>query len=109
MKKVALVTGGSRGIGLGIATHLAKNGFNLAINGMRQEDAVSDTLKTLRDLGSDVLYCQGDVSLTQDRKKIIQNVKNHFKKLDVLVNNAGIAPRERRDILDATEESFDDV
>lgn len=109
MKKVALVTGGSRGIGLGIANHLTKNGFDIAINGVRDAVSVADVLKNLKTTGSDVLYCQGDISSSMDRKKIIQNVKDHFGRLDVLVNNAGIAPKERRDILETTEESFDQV
>ncbi|MBK5279593.1 MAG: 3-ketoacyl-ACP reductase [Bacteroidia bacterium] len=109
MKKVALVTGGSRGIGFGIAEHLAKNGFNIAINGVREETLVGDALKILRDSGAEVLYCQGDVSSSKDRVKMVQKVKDHFGRLDVLVNNAGIAPKERRDILETTEESFDQV
>ena len=109
MKRVALITGGSRGIGFGIAKHLAQNGFDLAVNGVREEKAIADTLLELRNAGADVLYCQGDVSLTTDRKKIIEQVKEHFGKLHVLVNNAGVAPKERKDILEATEESFDDV
>lgn len=109
MKKVALVTGGSRGIGLGIVSHLIKNGFDIAINGVREEFLVSDVLKTLRGSGADILYCQGDVSSSVDRKKVVQKVKDHFGRLHVLVNNAGIAPRERRDILETSEESFDQV
>ena len=109
MRKVALVTGGSRGIGLGIAQDLAKNGFDLAINGVRPPSAVEGVLKDLREIGADVIYCQGDLASTVDRSKIIQQVEDHFQRLNVLVNNAGIAPRERRDILQATEESFDEV
>lgn len=109
MKKVALVTGGSRGIGLGIATHLAKNGFDIAINGVRDESSVGDVLESLKKLGVKVLYCQGNVASSPDRKAIIQKVKEQFGRLDVLVNNAGIAPRERRDILETSEESFDEV
>lgn len=103
MKKIALVTGGSRGIGLGIATHLAGNGFSLAINGMRPADQV--------DLSSfkDAIYVRGNISSTSDRKDIIDKVRQHFGQLNILVNNAGMAPRERRDILEATEESFDEV
>ncbi len=107
MKRVALITGGSRGIGYGIAKHLAENGFDIAINGMREEVAVADVLKDLRSAGTNVLYCQGDVSLTGDRIKIIEQVKEYFGKLHVLVNNAGVAPKERRDILETSEESFD--
>jgi len=107
MKRVALITGGSRGIGFGIAKHLAQNGFDLAVNGVREEKAVADALQELRNAGTDVLYCQGDVSLTGDRKKIVEQVKKHFGKLHVLVNNAGVAPKERKDILETSEESFD--
>jgi len=107
MKRVALITGGSRGIGFGIAKHLAQNDFDLAVNGVREEKDVADALQELRNAGADVLYCQGDVSLTSDRKKIIEQVKKHFGKLHVLVNNAGVAPKERKDILETSEESFD--
>ena len=107
MKRVALITGGSRGIGFGIAKHLAQNGFDLAVNGVREEKAVTDALQELRNTGADVLYCQGDVSLSADRKKIVEQVKKHFGKLHVLVNNAGVAPKERKDILETSEESFD--
>lgn len=109
MKKVAFITGGSRGIGFGIAQHLAMNGFDIAINGMREESTLGDVLKILSDTGAEVLYCQGDVGSAADRKKILQQVKDQFGRLNILVNNAGIAPKERRDILDATEESFDEV
>ncbi len=109
MKRVALITGGSRGIGYGIAKQLAANGFDLAINGMRDEASVQDVLKNLSDLGAVAVYCQGDISASQDRKKIFQKAKDHFGRLHVLVNNAGVAPRERRDILESTEESFDRV
>lgn len=109
MKKVALITGGSRGIGFGIACHLAQNGFDIAINGVRDESAVLDAMKILKDLGTQVIYCQGSIASTTDRKKIIQQVKDHFGRLNVLVNNAGIAPKVRRDVLETTEESFDEV
>jgi 3-oxoacyl-[acyl-carrier protein] reductase len=109
MKKVAFVTGGSRGIGLGIAQHLAKNDFDLAINGIRDESFVQDVLENLRKLGANVIYCQGDIASGEDRKMMIEKIKLHFGRLNVLVNNAGVAPKERNDILAATEESFDYV
>jgi NAD(P)-dependent dehydrogenase (short-subunit alcohol dehydrogenase family) len=99
MKRIALITGGSRGIGFGIAKQLATNGFNIAVNGVREEKAVTDVLEELRNTGANVIYCQGDVSLSADRKKILQQVKDNFGKLHVLVNNAGVAPKERKDIL----------
>ena len=109
MKKVALVTGGSRGIGFGIAKDLANNGCDVAINGVRPQSAVEDVLKGLREKGADAIYCQGDLAVSEDRKRIIREVKDHYGRLNVLVNNAGIAPRERRDILEAREEIFDEV
>jgi len=107
--KTALVTGGSRGIGYGIAECLAKDGFDLAINGVRDESSVTEVLDKLRSFGVKVIYCQGDISGQESRKLIIDKVKQEFGQLNVMVNNAGVAPKERNDILEATEESFDYV
>lgn len=107
MKQVALITGGSRGIGFGVAKQLAAKGFDLAINGVREEQEVTSALQELKNTGADVVYCRGDVSSAKDRNSIIQKIKEHFGRINVLVNNAGVAPKERKDILDATEESFD--
>jgi 3-oxoacyl-[acyl-carrier protein] reductase len=109
MNKVALITGGSRGIGLGIARQLAHAGFDLAINGTRPSNDVEESLKELKHAGNDVVYCRGNISSTTGRENIIRQVKKHYGRLHVLINNAGIGPKERRDILLATEESFDDV
>ncbi|HOY19825.1 MAG TPA: 3-ketoacyl-ACP reductase [Haliscomenobacter sp.] len=109
MKKVALVTGGSRGIGLGIVEQLAGQGFDIAINGVRPEESVQAVLENIKALGVEVIYCQGNVALSADRAKILQEVKDHFGQLNILVNNAGIAPRERRDVLNTSEASFDEV
>ncbi|MBO0937307.1 3-ketoacyl-ACP reductase [Fibrella sp. HMF5335] len=108
-RPVALITGGSRGIGLGIAEHLAQTGFDLAINGLRPETAISEVLTHLRGLGAEVLYCPGSIADTEARATVLANVKRHFGRLNVLVNNAGMAPTVRADILDATEASFDQV
>ena len=109
MKRVAFITGGSRGIGLGIAEHLAKAGFNLAINGMRPEEAVKNVLTDLTEMGAEVIYCQGDIASGDDRSAMLEKIKAHFGGLHVLVNNAGVAPKQRNDILEATEDSFDYV
>ena len=109
MKKTALITGGSRGIGLGIARSLARAGFDLAINGVRNESDVAAPLEELRQLGVDVIYCQGDVGDAEARGRIMERIRAYFGQLNVLVNNAGVAPKERKDILEATEESFDYV
>lgn len=105
-RPVACITGGSRGIGYGIAEQLADAGFDLAINGVRSADAVQEALNALRSRGSDVLYCPGDIASQKARTDMIEAIKDHFGRLNVLVNNAGVAPKERRDILEATEESF---
>lgn len=107
--KVALITGGTRGIGFGIAQSLAKEGWNLAINGMRRELAVTATLEQLKTGKNKVIYCQGNVGNSEDRKLIIKKVVNHFGQINVLVNNAGVAPKERKDLLEMEESSYDRV
>ena len=108
-KRVALITGGSRGIGLGIAESLADSGFDLAINGVREENQVADALAGLNKRGTTVHYCQGDVASASDRQAIVDAVRERFARLDVLVNNAGVAVAARVDLLEATEESYDRV
>lgn len=108
-RPVALVTGGSRGIGFGCARELARCGFDLAINGMREASAVADAVGELEALGARVLYCRGDIGSSAARGEILDGVRSHFGALNVLVNNAGVAPKERLDLLEATEESFDYV
>ena len=107
--KTALITGGSRGIGLGIAQCLAREGYKLAINGVRPEEAVQETLNDLRALGTEVIYCQGSIALADDRARIVREVYAQWGTLNVLVNNAGISPRQRLDLLDTTPESFRDL
>ncbi len=98
MKRIALVTGGTRGIGLGIARALQQEGFEIAACGMRATCEHKD-----------FLYCQCDVSDAGARVRLLDAIRQRLGRLDVLVNNAGIAPKERHDILDATEESFEQV
>ncbi|WP_339711516.1 3-ketoacyl-ACP reductase [uncultured Kriegella sp.] len=109
MTKNVLITGGSRGIGLGIAKELARMGHNLAINGMRSPERVDDVIQDLKRLGAEVVYCQGDVSSAEDRKMILETVLNVYGRLDVLVNNAGVGPATRVDLLETTEQSYNRV
>jgi len=109
MSKIAFITGGTRGIGLGIAIELAKAGFDLAVNGVRDESAVKPVLEELKNIGVQVIYVRGDVSKKEDRLQMVMEIFNRLGKINVLVNNAGIAPPERKDILEATEESFEYV
>ena len=103
--KVALVTGGRRGIGLGIVKALAVEGYAIAFCGVSaQADAATTEIS---DLGVEVLYVQADISSAADRQILIDAVRDKFGRLDVLVNNAGVAPDVRDDILDAGEESFE--
>lgn len=108
-KPVAFITGGSRGIGFGCAHQLAQLGFDVAINGMRDASAVSEAIAALEALGANVLYCQGDIGSAEARASMLASIKERFGRLNVLVNNAGVAPKERKDILEASEASFDYV
>ena len=107
MREVALITGGSRGIGLGIAQALATAGFDLAINGVRAEGDVAAALEALRKLGANVVYCQGNIGEAENRAKIVQTALERFERIDVLVNNAGVAPFVRKDLLELDVENFD--
>jgi 3-oxoacyl-[acyl-carrier protein] reductase len=109
MKKTALVTGGSRGIGLGIARELAMAGFDLGINGIREEGKAQAALDELRSLGAEVIYTRGDISNAENRLSIFKQMIQCYGQINVLVNNAGVAPAERMDLLEATEESYDRV
>jgi NAD(P)-dependent dehydrogenase (short-subunit alcohol dehydrogenase family) len=109
MKKTALVTGGTRGIGLGIATELARTGFTMVVNGIRDEPEVSRTLDHLRSFGQEVYYIRGDISVTGERESLFHRALEAAGQLNILVNNAGVAPLERKDLLETSEESFDRV
>ena len=102
-----MITGGTRGIGLGIARQLAQEGCHLVINGVRPETAVVAVLEELRALGSSCVYAQANIGDAQDREALLQRAKSEFGRCNVLINNAGVAPKDRKDVLDATEESFD--
>lgn len=107
MQKSALITGGGRGIGLGIAQSLAAEGTAIAILDVLPQDSIQKNLDQLKAEGVPVLYCQGDVTSAADRQDALDRIKAEFGHLNILVNNAGVAPKERKDILEATEESFE--
>jgi NAD(P)-dependent dehydrogenase (short-subunit alcohol dehydrogenase family) len=107
-RPVALVTGGTRGIGLGIARALAREGWNLVLNGMRPAADVEEVLEELRGLGSDVAYSAADIG-SHARTTFVEGVRARYGVVNALVNNAGRAPRVRADLLDATEDSFEEV
>lgn len=113
MNAVALVTGASRGIGRGVALELARLGCDLAINYVANATAAqqtrSDCLRIAKAEGKIIRAetCQADISTAADRLKLVEFVKTAFGRIDLLVNNAGVAPEIRSDILDAGEDSFD--
>ena len=106
-KHVALITGGTRGIGLGCAEALARDGWDLAVCGVRAEQEVQPALQRLRDSGAAVLYVRADIGEDEAAERLLQAVTDRYGGLELLVNNAGVAPQERKDILEATRESFD--
>jgi 3-oxoacyl-[acyl-carrier protein] reductase len=113
MNRVALITGASRGIGRGIALELAALGHDLVINYAGNEKAARETARECAEVAAGSKrkiqgeVCQADISKADDRKRLIEFTRSTFGRLDLLVNNAGVAPEVRADILDANEESFD--
>lgn len=107
VKKVALITGAGRGIGLGIAKCLAGEGCDIVICDIHENSAVAGAVGELKGLGAEVLYCRADVTDDAARRNMVAEIKKRFGRLDVLVNNAGVAPKVRASVLEATEESFE--
>lgn len=105
--KSAIVTGGSRGIGYGIATALSKNGYNLAIMGKSPIEKVKEAIASLENNGVKVVYFSGSIAESKDRVDFVNSVIEKFGSVDLLVNNAGVAPKVRMDMLSTTEESYD--
>jgi NAD(P)-dependent dehydrogenase (short-subunit alcohol dehydrogenase family) len=108
-RPVALVTGGTRGIGLGIARVLAREGWDLALCGLRPEADVAGVVEELRGAGAAVLYRAADVARAADRAALVEAAAARFGGFDALVNNAGRAPRVRADILEAAEADFEEL
>ena len=109
VKRTAFITGGTRGIGFGIARALARDGWELAVGGTRSDADVQQALDDLRALGAVVHYVRGDIALAVDRARIVDEARTRLGRINALVNNAGRAPRVRADLLEASEESFEDV
>jgi NAD(P)-dependent dehydrogenase (short-subunit alcohol dehydrogenase family) len=109
MKKTAIITGGSRGIGFAISLRLAKDGFNIVVVGTRPQSYCEENLAAINAVNEVCHYIRADVAKAEDRKQIIDETLNRFGSLHVLVNNAGVAPKIRADLLEMSEESYDYV
>ena len=107
--RTALITGGTRGIGLGIARALGREGWNLALSGMRPDAEVAATLDELRGSGMSVGYDAADLSSRSDRTRLVAAMRSKYGAVNALVNNAGRAPRTRADIFEAEEDSFEEL
>lgn len=108
-KKVALVTGASRGIGLAVAVRLGRDGFRVAVVATREEEFYPNSTKALKEAGVEYHWFCGNIGSGEDRKRIVREVVEAFGRIDVLVNNAGVAPNVRADLLEMSEESYDRV
>jgi NAD(P)-dependent dehydrogenase (short-subunit alcohol dehydrogenase family) len=106
-KPTALVTGASRGIGRGIALELSKAGYRIAINYASNQAAAQEVLDSMTHNGGEGFIVKADISHALERESLVQETLHHFGRIDLLVNNAGVAPTVRADLLEATEESFD--
>lgn len=107
--KIALVTGSRKGIGFATGKMLAENGYRVIFSSRTDAAEIADTLKNIAELPNECYYIQCDISKEEDRKGIFDAIIEKEGRLDVLVNNAGVAPLVRRDLLEATQESFDRV
>ena len=113
MDRVALITGASRGIGRGIALELSKLGYHIVVNCAANVAAAQQTARECVSAAGArgkivrAEICQADISRSADRRKLVDFTRQTFGRLDLLVNNAGVAPDVRADILEAGEESFD--
>ncbi len=106
-RPVSLVTGAGRGIGRGIAVELAKLNHAVVINYVGNADAAEECLRLVREAGGDGVIVRADISSSEDRARLVHEVIDVYGRIDLLVNNAGIAPGMRADLLEAGEESFD--
>ena len=107
MRPISLVTGAGRGIGRGIAVELARLNHAVVINYAGNAATAEECLQLLRAAGGDGITVQADVAIAADRARLVETTLQAFGRIDLLVNNAGVAPNVRADLLEAGEESFD--
>jgi len=113
-RPVAFITGASRGIGRGIAVELARYGYDIAgssrvLDSQNRESGIFEVKQRVEEAGAACLPVEGDVSILDAHDRMIRTIVDHFGRIDLLVNNAGVAPEQRLDVLETTPESFDRV
>ena len=108
-QKVAIVTGSSRGIGRGIALGLAEHGWDVVVNYHKNAAAAEDVINAVQAVGSNALLVQANVSSLEDLNRMVDATLARYDRIDLLVNNAGVGPRQRVDLLSSTVESYDEV
>ena len=106
---VALVTGAGRGIGRAIAVALAERGWRIVINYRGNAEAAHETLRLIQDAGGHGIALQADIADAAQRDRLVEQTLTHLTRIDLLVNNAGMAPRQRADMLEMTEASYDEI
>ena len=109
MKKTAIVTGSSRGIGFGVLKRLGRDGFQVVMVATGSQEKNQKALDELKEEGIECIYIQANIGNHDDRLKIVEETVKAYGNIDVLVNNAGVAPKVRADLLEMTEESFERV
>jgi NAD(P)-dependent dehydrogenase (short-subunit alcohol dehydrogenase family) len=107
--RTALVTGASRGIGRGVALALAEAGHDVVVNYASNRDAAAEVVDRIERVGRRAYPVQADIAVAADRQRLVEESYRLLGRLDLLVNNAGVAPRTRSDLLESSEESFDHV
>jgi 3-oxoacyl-[acyl-carrier protein] reductase len=108
-RNTAIITGSGRGIGRGIAVQLAKKNWNIVINDVNNPEPPNETLQLVKAEGSDGLIILADVTSATDRQRLVDETMSVYGRIDLLVNNAGIGPRQRLDILEISEQSMQEV
>lgn len=109
MTRTALVTGAARGIGRGIAIALAQRGWAIVINYRGNIEAANEALRLIEQAGGRGIIVQADIANSEDRRRLVAETLKHLGHIDLLVNNAGMAPRVRTDMLEMSEASYDEV
>ena len=108
-RRAAIITGASRGIGRGIAIAMAQQGWAVCVNYLGNVKAATEVGEVVEKNGGQALVVQGNVTVAADRQRMVDETLRAFGRIDMLVNNVGMAPRQRVDILDTSEASYDEV